>query len=258
MKVLATIIGGAIGMMSAHVWADPLSPCTGDTVYSAPATAGPLKQAWPLDAEDRMLWQSGEPTVIDDKIIAHFPAGSINPGNRDAPQGGLGFRDQFGEHREGCLTYELRFAPDFEFAKGGKLPGLYGGTDFSGCTDKTARGFSTRLMWGKRGTFFLYPYFADRDSRCGEVHGSGIVYAAPGAWHRIEQRIRLNDEGQANGAITTLIDGQVISVLEGRAISPGVAIEGLVFSTFFGGSNASWASPKDQSISFRSFRFALP
>lgn len=51
------------------------------------------------------------------------------------------------------LTYEVAFDADFDFVKGGKLPGLRGGPDPDGCSGGSAANgsncFSSRLMWRK-------------------------------------------------------------------------------------------------------------
>jgi hypothetical protein len=56
------------------------------------------------------------------------------------------------------LTFEYKvfFPSDFEWVKGGKLPGLYGGR--TGCSggDAALDCFSTRLMWRAGGAGELY------------------------------------------------------------------------------------------------------
>lgn len=51
------------------------------------------------------------------------------------------------------VTYEVAFDANFDFVKGGKLPGLRGGPDADGCSGGAAANgsncFSTRLMWRK-------------------------------------------------------------------------------------------------------------
>ncbi|CCM01464.1 uncharacterized protein FIBRA_03518 [Fibroporia radiculosa] len=53
------------------------------------------------------------------------------------------------------LTYEVAFDSDFDWVKGGKLPGLRGGADAYGCSGgQRANGsncFSTRVMWRPEG-----------------------------------------------------------------------------------------------------------
>ena len=65
---------------------------------------------------------------------AHFPAGSINPGNKHAPRGGFGFyltgpaafqrvlKEQRPE--EVLMSYEVLFQDGWAWRKGGKLPGI--------------------------------------------------------------------------------------------------------------------------------------
>ena len=66
---------------------------------------------------------------------AFFPAGSINPGNKASPPGGFGFYlhgppsfsaalKQLSGHAEVVFTYSVLFEDNFEFVKGGKLPGI--------------------------------------------------------------------------------------------------------------------------------------
>lgn len=62
------------------------------------------------------------------------------------------------------VSYELAFDSDFDWVKGGKLPGIRGGPSTSGCSDgKEPDGtdcFSARLMWRKdgEGEGKRYPY----------------------------------------------------------------------------------------------------
>ena len=53
------------------------------------------------------------------------------------------------------LTYEVAFDSNFDFVKGGKLPGVRGGPDPDGCSGGSASNgtncFSSRLMWRKQG-----------------------------------------------------------------------------------------------------------
>ena len=60
------------------------------------------------------------------------------------------------------LKYELKMDPGFEFVKGGKLPGLYGGKP--GCSGgKRAKNcFSCRFIWKEDGLAGVYVYFPKR------------------------------------------------------------------------------------------------
>lgn len=53
------------------------------------------------------------------------------------------------------LSYSVWFPANFSFVQGGKLPGLRGGSDTSGCSGGNQTNgtscFSTRLMWRSGG-----------------------------------------------------------------------------------------------------------
>ena len=100
-----------------------------------------------------------------------YPALSINPGNSHAPIGGAVFYasplDLMAAHNV-TLDYSVFFPADFDWVKGGKLPGLYGG--HKGCSGgndaKTC--WSTRLMWreGGKGEVYLVSLYSDVPSFC--------------------------------------------------------------------------------------------
>jgi len=69
-------------------------------------------------------------------LRAAFPKGSSSPAasrNESAPLGGGQFYGTLARPADHMfLRYFARFATGFDFVKGGKLPGLYGGTETSG------------------------------------------------------------------------------------------------------------------------------
>jgi len=196
------------------------------------------------------LAPGGEPGALR----LHYPAGSINPGNRAAPVGGAGFLWTAGAGREArCLTYRLRLPEGFDFARGGKLPGLFGGNAPSGCgAAERARGFSARLMWRAGGAGELYLYAPDSTLRCGDSIGAGSFRLTPGRWAEISQEVVLNRPGAADGVIRLWVDGQPVLERGGLTLRADATIRvgGLMFSTFFGGADPSWASPRDQFAEF--------
>jgi hypothetical protein len=190
-------------------------------------------------------------------LAVHYPEGSAAPSST-APRGGAGFLSRAGLDggaTAACLAYRLRFAPGFAFNKGGKLPGLYGGDGPSGGA-AAANGFSARLMWRRDGAGELYAYLPRRRQHHGESVGRGAWRFPTGRWVSIEQEIVLNTPNAADGVARVWVDGGLR--LERRDLRlrehEGVLIEGLMFSTFFGGSDASWASPRDQEALFADFR----
>jgi hypothetical protein len=86
-----------------------------------------------------------------------YPKDSINPARW--PQGGSEFYAaplDVSKAKNVTFEYKIFFPGDFEWVKGGKLPGLYGG--HTGCSGGNAAldCFSTRLMWRAGGAGELY------------------------------------------------------------------------------------------------------
>jgi hypothetical protein len=139
--------------------------------------------------------------------------------------------------------------------KGGKLPGLYGGTVNNGwrIPDGT-NGFSTRYMWRAGGAGEVYAYLPTSDEH-GTSLGRGAWHFSPGPWHELQQEVVLNDVGRRNGRITVRFDG--VQVLDERGLyfrsTPTLRIDGVMFSTFFGGDDLRWATPVDTYVDFAGF-----
>ncbi len=153
------------------------------------------------------------------------------------------------------LRYFVRFADDFEFVKGGKLPGLYGGTRVSGgrIPDGTD-GFSTRFMWRTGGMGEAYVYMPS-SKQWGSSLGRGSFMFKRGEWQCLEQELILNTPGQPNGVLRTWSDGVLAYENENLLFRtvPYLKIEGVFFSTFFGGGDPSWAPPQDTHADFARF-----
>jgi hypothetical protein len=156
------------------------------------------------------------------------------------------------------LRYFVRFPAEFDFVKGGKLPGLYGGTNISGghLPDGTD-GFSTRFMWRTGGQGEVYVYMPS-STRFGTSLGRGSFIFTRDKWHCIEQELSLNTPGQADGQVRAWLDAAAVfeqGSLFFRSV-PELAIEGVFFSTFFGGGDESWAPPADTYADFAAFAAA--
>lgn len=153
------------------------------------------------------------------------------------------------------LRYYVRFAEDFDFVKGGKLPGLYGGTRVSGgkIPDGTD-GFSTRFMWRTGGQGEAYVYMPSSQT-WGTSLGRGNFVFARGRWECIEQEVKLNTPGMLDGVVRVFHNDQLVyenTSLLFRTV-PTLRIEGIFFSTFFGGGDPSWAPPHDTHADFGGF-----
>lgn len=193
-------------------------------------------------------------------LRVRYPEDSINFGSvdEDRPLGGASFYVSLDGREASCLHYRVRFPDGFDFVKGGKLPGLFAGKAPTGGEKVTGRdGWSVRLMWREGGAGELYEYVFNKKGRYGASVGRGSFRFPRGRWIEVDLEIRENDPGQRNGRVRLWIDG--LLVVEQRDVvfataHPDAAKRGLLFSTFFGGSGSSWATPRDQHVDFADFR----
>lgn len=113
-------------------------------------------KAWKIPKSDGWSWpkNDGNNKIVNNPVKSKkdavlevtYPKGSINP--QGSPQGGIGFYAQPIKLRKEAklvvLEYQVYFPKKFNFVKGGKLPGLYGG--HQGCSGGASAStcFSTR------------------------------------------------------------------------------------------------------------------
>ena len=221
------------------------------------------KGAWGLQENTEVI---SDPTGKFAKVLrVKYPKGSASPNavrTENAPLGGAQFYAKLGMTPQDSLllSYSLRFSDNFEFVKGGKLPGLYGGTAVSGgnIPDGTD-GFSTRFMWRKNGDGEVYAYLPS-STDYGTSIGRGNWRFKPGVWYKIEQEVTLNQPGKADGRIRVWLDTKLVLDQGGlifRTVNT-LKIEGIFFSTFFGGEDTTWAPSKDVSADFADFKVSKP
>jgi hypothetical protein len=197
-----------------------------------------------------------EPDAPGGELLRTFyPVGSASRGT-EGPEGGMqAYLRLPGPAEVLDLTYQVRFPAGFAFVKGGKLPGLYGGTGNSGGEiPDGSDGFSTRYMWRADGAGEVYAYLPSSEEH-GTSLGRGCWSFPPGAWTTIRQRVQLNTPDEEDGRISVWQDDRLVldrGELEFRT-TEGLQIDGLFFSTFFGGNDSSWASPVDQHVDFAEF-----
>lgn len=190
-------------------------------------------------------------------LRVHLPKGSIDPGSaykRGTPLGGAGFKLRVLQPGATAVTlsYRVRFAENFDFVRGGKLPGLFGGIGNSGGQIPNGRdGFSFRLMWGPNGMGTVYAYLPSSVKYGTNLLKGGFQFR-PGKWHLIRQEVVLNEPLSADGQIRLWFDDHFIGEAGGLVVRTvdKLTIEGLLFDVFFGGNDVSWASTRDTHIDF--------
>ncbi|MEJ7636813.1 MAG: polysaccharide lyase [Singulisphaera sp.] len=137
----------------------------------------------------------------------------------------------------------------------GKLPGLFGGTAINGRHIPDGEdGLSTRYMWRKHGDGEIYAYLPTSTEH-GTSLGRGTFRLRPGRWYSLEQGVELNVPGKNDGRIRVWVDGKLMLDVGGLVFRDDEAlkIEGIFFSTFFGGGDPTWATPKATHADFARF-----
>ncbi|KAI0255311.1 hypothetical protein BJV78DRAFT_1119893 [Lactifluus subvellereus] len=225
-------------------------------------------------ADDLSSWTSW--TNASTMLQLFYPKDSINPAGW--PQGGSEFYAaplDLRNARNVTFAYSVFFPSDFEWVKGGKLPGLYGG--HTGCSGGNAAldCFSTRLMWraGGAGELYLYaPKHRQKPSLCNApplsvcdtTYGLSIARGSfefsLGSWTHVSQTVVLNSPGVQDGGFLLEVDGKAVidraDVLYRDYHNDGFGHSDTfksALSTFFGGHHREFASPKDQFVWFKDF-----
>ena len=184
------------------------------------------------DSAGKVIWapsDAGHTNTATDVIQANIMISGSTSGNSSATATPV-------PSKAYTLTYLVYFEPGFDFAKGGKLPGLAANVFDSGCTEdgsakRSGSSWSLRLMWRANGRVELYSYDQSRPSgSCGintlidqvageppyEVpgqipSGSTKFRFKPGVWYTITLGVKVND----NNAVVYQRDANGNYVLDG-------------------------------------------
>ncbi len=227
-----------------------------NALESGPYRESQIKNSWP-----GVAWANdGQRVEIiaadNDKFLrVAYPKGSVGPS-----EGGAQWLVEFDDsYDELYLSYKVRFGPNFDFVKGGKLPGLFGGEGNTGGDKPNGKdGWSARMMWRSGGQAVQYLYHPDQPT----TYGEDLDWTAASAkefptekWVRVTHQIVMNTPGQKNGVVRGWCDGEL--ALERTDIRfrdvDSFAIDGFYFSTFFGGNSSDWQASKNEYVDFDDF-----
>ncbi|KAJ1030920.1 hypothetical protein NDA18_002149 [Ustilago nuda] len=170
------------------------------------------------------------------------------------------------------FNYSVFFPLYYDFVLGGKLPGLYGGTEGCGGGNNAEHCWSSRMAWRSGGLGELYAYLPQHKQNTsamldvkpysyvnpvyGISLGRGSFNLTKGAWTNISQTITLqNNETHPNGVFHVSVNGE--SVIHYDQVFFPTWLKGILFSTFFGGSTREWATPVDQFSYFAGFSVSI-
>lgn len=176
------------------------------------------------------------------------------------------------------LSYDVYIPDKFDFVKGGKLPGVWGGDPGSGGGEWNDDGWSARLMFREKGAVVAYVYMCtdqgsyNGDENCKLVrnqgsgfdkiahhtNGAGIdlwrdggLALKKGAWNSLSLRVEINDPKKSNGLVELTVNGHT-KTFDGMCWSKKVKkASGILFATWFGGGSKAYAPSKTQHIDFR-------
>jgi hypothetical protein len=206
---------------------------------------------------DRIRSLPGQGPGRTPAVRVEYPAGSASTRSASLEGSSYGGAQVYlllphGPLDAATLSYCVRFPSGFDFVKGGKLPGMFGGTVTSGrhIPDGTD-GWSTRYMWRRGGAGEVYAYLPTSVAH-GTSLGRGTWWIIPGRWECLAQTVVLNTPGIRDGSVSVRVDGRQVFAAKGLLFrtTRALRIDGVFFSSFFGGGDPSWASTRDQYADF--------
>jgi hypothetical protein len=183
------------------------------------------------------------------------------------------------------FKYSVFFPDDFDFVKGGKLPGLGlgPGDDAATGSDWQKDLGSVRVMWREHGQGIAYLYLPTEISRKGTrdgtitVQGKEFQDAAEGslgkhagidlffknqdglrfkkgAWNDVEIELKLNAPSNSDGYLRLTVNDKtrdVHDILFRKSDDIHINLALVMF--FFGGSTKEWSAKKTETVSFKNF-----
>lgn len=169
-----------------------------------------------------------------------------------------------------CFSYIIEFAKNFDFVKGGKLPGLYMGNKGANGGNTLSDSSSIRIMWRANGNTEAYIYLPDQvdilfnssDVKYNNEYGISFWRGQFGKLKLRSNKIDLclkintftNNQANYDGILKITINNITKSYDKFIFVTQeSYSITGLFMNTFFGGNDISWATPVDTYIYFKNF-----
>ena len=188
------------------------------------------------DFGDVSVWTSPENTAIHNNALRiRFPKGKFGASC------GMAAGINLAKANRRSIEYRVKWESGFDFRKGGKLPGLGGGTHPGGCVAADGSGFTSRSSWTTGDLFNLYVYYTDKKGNCGDNWTTNFVFKA-NRWYTIRLEVKANSGRNRDGYAKMWVDGkQVFQRSSVKWMTKNNAVDYLSMSMFMGGSNASFS-----------------
>lgn len=164
------------------------------------------------------------------------------------------------------LRYSVMFQPNFDWVKGGKLPGVFVGDIGSNGGDHIPNGASIRLMWRTGGLLEAYLYASGNqvpklENEPGYITNNdfgvslwrGSFSAEAGKWTDITLRVKSNSFKKNDGYIGITVNNVTKEFNKMMWTVNALPINGIMAHTFFGGQDISWSTPLAQYAYFKDF-----
>ncbi|EIE82183.1 hypothetical protein G6F46_009270 [Rhizopus delemar] len=231
--------------------------------------------AWKGSEKQNAAYRDPTKKTKDLVLRVKYNAHSRNP--EVNPIGGLGFLAEpltaTKSTKKVTFQYSVYFPKSFKFVKGGKLPGIYGGNGECTGGDESGSCFTSRLMWRDDGEGEIYAYLPHNKQRSdlcdnktnicnsdyGYSLGRGKFSFKKGKWVTVKQVIDFNTKNNKNGRMRLYVNGVKkvdIKKVVIRTTKTPKSI-GIMFHTFFGGSDSTWSTPRNQYSYFKNFKLQL-
>lgn len=209
--------------------------------------------------------------VNGDTLMATYPKGSYIPSSPS--QGGFQFYAQpnMFPATHIAFSYQVMFPRNFNWVKGGKLPGIWIGNMGANGGNHLNNGASFRVMWRANGVAEAYLYIPTQTTKelynqpgyvYNDQHGDslwrGQFKFQTSTWNMVTLTAKINTIGSADGTLGLTInnDARTLSSIIWANTATHQYINGLMMHSFFGGNDTTWASPIEQNIYFKDFKIS--
>lgn len=207
--------------------------------------------------------------VINGNVLkATYPVGSYIPSSTF--RGGYQFYAQpkVFPSQHVSFSYQVLFPSSFTWVKGGKLPGVWIGNRGANGGNHLQDGSSFRIMWRAGGAAEAYLYLPRQpnttfyeqkgyiyNDQYGESLWRGYLTFELGIWNNVTLFVKVNTPNKTNGIIRLTINNitQEVNNVVWINSNKQQAVNGLMMHTFFGGNDATWATPTEQNVYFKNF-----